>query len=167
MGHWDGGTSTTHKELELPLLPTACLNTPGSTQLARLGRERKRELPEKGGTLRHSLSRQACCFTPAPAGGHPSSSTRNRAGTESAYSLVRFGWPYGGQQNTCIFRSNILMIYRHTSWLQQLGPLQQLQGRHQLRQHQQQTSNHSNTHSSGTSCIVLLCHHKGSLGHRQ
>ena len=38
--------------------------------------------------LRHSLFRQACCFTPAPAGGHPSSSTRNRAGTGSAYSLV-------------------------------------------------------------------------------
>ena len=30
----------------------------------------------------------ACCFTPAPAGGHPSSSTCNRAGTWSAYSLV-------------------------------------------------------------------------------
>ena len=35
-----------------------------------------------------SALRQACCFTPAPAGGHPSSSTRNRAGTWSAYSLV-------------------------------------------------------------------------------
>ena len=28
-------------------------------------------------TLRHSPFRQACCFTTAPAGGHPSSSTRN------------------------------------------------------------------------------------------
>ena len=34
--------------------------------------------------------------------------TRNRAGTGSAYSRWSFGWPYGGQQNACIFSSNIL-----------------------------------------------------------